>query len=480
MAFEFLTTLFSKSANSGNADIELRKNIANLLNVSPEALENFEKSYANYSINVTNKPFFELNAKDIIQKNEGITPDVADAADVSQLIDQIVNELLDKTNIWSYDGIRGKTVVNERPNNSGKIVTSDEIKKLPENIRPQLTGNLMKVDINTPSYIELINLYMQLMDNNNSNSQRRTAYNMFRQGLDILDYDPIMYQIIGTNPNSMGYWLPKLVEAIKLQDFFKIPKTKIMKVPMTVLQLTRLDYASLTRTTLDIIDKFCYEAFELDKNKDYFIKTGTYSSKFDFRNTHVVGAKEVMELGEYLLFIHHQANMMASPLNNKVIYGVSTTNEWVVREFIRDKEDCSCIYHGLPLHTEYRVFVDFDSDTVIGASPYWEPETMKKRFNNSDDSNNPDNIHDGIIYMSQEEKLMKKYNSNINSVVEKVKAFIPDVDLSGQYSIDIMQNGDDFWIIDMALAENSAFYNCVPRELRNPSPEKWIPEDLVV
>ena len=49
---------------------------------------------------------------------------------------------------------------------------------------------------------------------------------------------------------------------------------------------------------------------------------------------------------------------MAGPLSFPCIYGVSTTNEWVVREFIPDKEGNPCIYHGLPLHTEYRVFVD--------------------------------------------------------------------------------------------------------------------------
>ena len=71
---------------------------------------------------------------------------------------------------------------------------------------------------------------------------------------------------------------------------------------------------------------------------------------------------------------------MASPLNNKVIYGVSSNNEWVVREFIDDKENNPTIYNGLPLHTEYRVFVDFDKEEIIGISPYWHPEVMKENF----------------------------------------------------------------------------------------------------
>ena len=100
------------------------------------------------------------------------------------------------------------------------------------------------------------------------------------------------------------------------------------------------------------------------------------------------------ELGEYLLYIHFQALQTAGPLSKPRIYGVSTTNEWVVREFIPDLENNPCIYHGLPLHTEYRVFVDCDTKDVIGISPYLEPETMLKRFSGEEDANIPHQMHD--------------------------------------------------------------------------------------
>ena len=85
--------------------------------------------------------------------------------------------------------------------------------------------------------------------------------------------------------------------AISKQGFFKVPKTRVIKVPITLLQLSRLDYGLLTPGTMDVVDRFCYQAFGLDEDKDYFIKTGTWSSKFDFRNAKVTGAKEVRELG---------------------------------------------------------------------------------------------------------------------------------------------------------------------------------------
>ena len=37
-----------------------------------------------------------------------------------------------------------------------------------------------------------------------------------------------------------------------------------------------------------------------------------------------------------------------------------------------------------------------------------------------------------------------------------------------------MQVENDFYLIDMALAENSFYYDSVPKELRKPSSEKWL------
>lgn len=42
--------------------------------------------------------------------------------------------------------------------------------------------------------------------------------------------------------------------------------------------------------------------------------------------------------------------------------------------------------------------------------------------------------------------------------------------------MDIMQNGEDFWVIDMELAENSAFSDCIPEGKRRPLEENWIPK----
>lgn len=468
--FDMLRNVFQ----TGKSKCALTKDeVAEMLKMSPEAYEAFEKAYASNVLqtNISDN-FFDVNAKQAAEEKSGVIFNADES--LSNIINRIVGGLVSKTDKYIYDGYTGRFEIHE-----DKIldnpVTNEEILSLPEELRPQLTESLMKIDVDNRSSDVLLMNYREYLNAKDEKTARQW-YHMFRQGLDILDYDEIMYEMIGTNPNSMGHWFPKLIEAAKYQDFFKIPKTVIIKVPMPVLQLTRISYENLTRTTLDIVDNYCYEVFGLNPDKEYFIKTGTYSSKFDFRNAYVHEAKEIRELGEYLLFIHYQANQMASPFTHPCIYGVSTTNEWVVREFIPDRENNPCIYKGLPLHTEYRVFVDFDEDKILGIAPYWKPDVMEQRFGHEEDADSPHNIHDYVIYKSHEETLMKRYEDNKDLVCRELEKLILEINLAGQWSLDIMQNGDDFWIIDMALAKDSALSDCIPECLLKPVKENWLPD----
>lgn len=457
--------------------------VAELLKVSPDILEAFEKAYAKEALNDNDSNnLFDINAKQASKLNNEKTKELVSEKSLenitNDIVEKIVNELLEQTSVYTYDGENNQNTKfkTEMINfNSENRLTNIDINILPDQIKPQLSGHLMKRDIEQQAYPLLLYMYQQFKLSKKK-EDKNFYYKHFRQGLDILDLDPIIYEVIGTNMNSMGNWFPQLVKAIEKQDFFKVPKTTIIKVPLTLLQLTRLNYFELTTTTMRIIDEYCYKAFKLDENKDYFIKTGTYSSKYDFRNAHIQGTKEVREIGEYLLFIHFQALQMASPLTQPCIYGVSTTNEWVVREFVKDTDNNPCIYKGLPLRTEYRVFVDFDTNEIIGINPYWDPKVMKQRFGHEQDSDSPHQIHDYVIYQMHEDKLMKRYNDHLKTVKENIQNMLPNIDLHGQWSIDVMENGNDFYIIDMALAQNSALIECVPLEKRRQLKEDWIPK----
>ena len=450
-----------------------------ILKTNKEALQEFEKNYQQFVLESDKKQdnLFRINAKKAVKDNNLVSAESITKETINKLKkvkSDIHEELMSQTGVWSYRA--GQIDISDALPNKGILVRPEDIKSLPESLRPQLTGYYMQADVGVPSGFTALEMYKKWQDTGNVQ-----AYHIFRQGLDILDVDQIIYNIIGTNQNSMGYWLPRIAEAVKLQDFFKIPNTKSIKVPLPMLQLTRLEYESLTQTTKEIVDEFCEDIFELDRTKSYFIKTGTFSSKYDFRNAKVTGANEVKELGEYLLFIHYQACMMASPLNNVSVYGVSTTNEWVVREFIEDKENNPCIYKGLPLHTEYRVFVDFDSRKVIGINPYWDPKVMKKHFEEAAENGDMDAMHDYMIYSMHQETLTKRYEENFDKIISHMDKLLQDVTgLSGQWSVDVMQNGEDFWLIDMAWAQNSALRECIPENEIRKMEENWIPQKNII
>lgn len=424
-----------------------REEIVEILKTNPELLEQFENSYSSI-LEEKSDNFFEVNSKQAVKDSKANLLE-ENSVEVEKLVSKIVEELL-----GNYEALP---------------VHSNEINYLPEKLRPELSGKLYKKDIKASSYPIVLNYYKEFKQTGNA-----LFYHQFRQGLDILDLDPILYKIIGQNKNSMGYWFPKMTSAIDNQGFFKYPKTKIVKVPLPILQLTRLDYMSLSPTTKRIVNEFCMKAFDLDVNKKYFIKTGTYSSKFDFRNALVEGEQEVQEIGEYLLYIHFQALQMASPLNNRTIYGVSTTNEWVVREFVDDIEMNPTIYKGMPLRTEFRFFVDMDKKSILGVSPYWREDVMIRSFN--ENPQDPHKKHDYVVYKTNEAKLNKDYEENVEMLSDNILKLIKNVDrLKGQWSVDIMKNGNDFYLIDMASASESALSDCVPKGLLEKNEENWIP-----
>lgn len=445
--------------------------LAAMLKTDPDALKTFDEVYKTQvlesrELHENMLQWDTATVKAILDKKVYFSPEL------NSLIDRIVTELVPETRLYIYNAKCGGYYVKYSANRDFVTdVTNKELNRYPEKLRPQLTGKLMKVDVSEPSYKSLLQNYAEYKNAKNDR-MKMLYYNLFRQGLDILDLDDFTYQMLEMNPISMGFWLPPLVEGLYGNKFFKVPDTKILHVPITMLQLTRLGFETLNPVTKEIVNRYCKKVFHLDEHGDYFIKTGTYSSKYEFRNAHIHEPKEVDEMGEYFLLLNHLTCSMAAPTNNRSFYGANTTNEWVVREYIKDKESNPTIYNGLPLHTEYRVFVDFDTKEILGVSPYWRSDVMKGKFK---EVSSPQERHDYVVYMMHEDVLNKRYNESVQIVLAELKKVIPRIELTGQWSIDVMRNGDDYYIIDMALAENSALNDCVPKNLLRAYPQQWLP-----
>lgn len=434
--------------------------LAETIRLNPEVRRQFETSYAV----IKTEPDHPLqeNAKE--NTAQAVIPE-----QLNSLIDRIVTELVTSTEIWRYDGTTAtlkKAAEIENP------VTAEELMTIPAQYRPQLTGTLYTKDIDAETWPIVMEMYVKSRQTKDEQKAKQ-FYHHFRQGLDIMNLDPVLYAVIKKNQTSMGNWLPQIAEAVKNHPTLKIPATTIIKVPLPLLQLTRIEYESLNAVTRTIADRYCEQIFGVTETGDYFIKTGTCSSKYEFRNAHVTGS-EVHELGQYFLFIHNRQCTLAGPLNRPSIYGAGTTVEWVVRDYIADKENMPQIYHGLPLHTEYRAFADFDTKTVLGVLSYWHPEVMKNHFDSKSD---PDSIHDAITYRAAEPQLMANFEQNKFAVTAMVQKLLRDTKgLSGQWSIDIMQNGNDFWLIDMAPAQNSALSQFLPENALQEQKEDWLPD----
>lgn len=69
----------------------------------------------------------------------------------------------------------------------------------------------------------------------------------------------------------------------------------------------------------------------------------------------------------------------------------------------------------------------------------------------------------------------KNNRKGIQTILAELKKVILRIELTGQWSVDVMRNGNDYYIIDMALAENSALNDCVPSNRLRAYPQQWLP-----
>lgn len=237
------------------------------------------------------------------------------------------------------------------------------------------------------------------------------------------------------NPENMSYWLPKIqASTTKGKSVLQVPVTEIIQLDFEMWKWLRSDrytpekIAELNDFLVGKIGKF------LGKEKILFMKTGIFSNKFSFKTTVIDDKKNI---GEKLLDMYYTSMMV----------GADNTSEVVFRQMVKDKEERLRIYEGMPLHTEYRVFYDFDTKEIVGVANYWHPEVMEGNLRGEDLA----------IYLKEKHKIVDDFNTYKHKVANEVMMFMDgSSDLRGKWSVDVMKNGDEFWLIDMARMERSA------------------------
>lgn len=245
--------------------------------------------------------------------------------------------------------------------------------------------------------------------------------------------------------NDFSFWFPKVKDC-----GIKAPKTYIMQLnndPDDPLQ--RAFFMEKPEEDLEYIRQWVKTQLipELEKERllgRIFVKNARFSNKFQAKRNCIHCGTSY--LAEGIAEINYAALMLGA-------YG---THEIVVRDFIDyDSKTTACIYEGLPLRPEFRVFYDFDSGSPIFTANYWDYDYCYPRLWEATDK---------IIFEHEREKIESAFEKNKDHVQRMVADAMKNVDgLNGQWSIDIlMDEVGEFWLIDMAVAQQSAYWEQRP------------------
>lgn len=104
----------------------------------------------------------------------------------------------------------------------------------------------------------------------------------------------------------------------------------------------------------------------------------------------------------------------------------------------------------MALRPEFRVFYDFDKQKLLYTVNYWNYQYCEEHLN----------VEDKAVFSNAEAQLNKYFKQYVDEVEKLVIEHMPRAWLEGKWSIDIMMNDEnDFYLIDMALAKNSAYWD---------------------
>ena len=258
--------------------------------------------------------------------------------------------------------------------------------------------------------------------------------------------EKIGFEHSNSEENDLSFWYPKIYNL-----GFNTPRTIITNFTDEEVSLIKTGkWESLNEDK--IIERIITENHQnnpIDLDNEMFIRLGISSNKFNFDSCHI---NNISELYNKLMIV----------LDDMVF-----RLEWeekinlVLREFIKTSYSRKTIYNGMPLNTEFRVFYDFDTDTILGIYNYWDTDTMLGNLKDRNDLLN-------FVYNTND--IEKDFNELKPILTKDILLKIPNANLIGKWSIDFLYDGNDFVLIDMAHAECSYYYEKVlSKNLRNKS-----------
>ena len=252
------------------------------------------------------------------------------------------------------------------------------------------------------------------------------------------------------NENNFSFWFPKVkncgIPAPK--TFFKgLPTHK--DEPEFAARLYRAFYMENPRKDMDTVREWLNrdvipELKEMELTGHIFVKNARFSNKFQAKgNCNLYGLDG---LAQAIVNINQGAMMCEAD-------GI---DEIVVRQFIEsDRRNTPCIYEGLPLRSEFRVFYDFDKDRPVFTANYWDFDYVFPHLYEATDR---------IIFEHEKERLEEAFRGNRERVQAVVNTAMENVSgLTGQWSVDIlMDERGNLWLMYFAIAQWSAYWEQRP------------------
>lgn len=250
--------------------------------------------------------------------------------------------------------------------------------------------------------------------------------------------------------NRFSHWF----KAVKdISGPIRVPKTVVFQTPLEVVQACCMDKPEKDRKTIQqFVDQTVRPKLRecgLD-HQLLFVKNSTFSNKFSATGSCLTTS---LDLPQAIVNINQGAMMC--------IMGYDGTDELVVRErILHNSTRTATIYDGLPFRPEFRVFYDFDAKEVIFVANYWEPSYVGSHLHD---------LTDKIVWEHQAPIIQDIFEARKAEVADLVGTALQSIKgLSGPWSVDIMldrpeKEGGTFWLIDMAVAEMSAYWEQRPR-----------------
>lgn len=244
-------------------------------------------------------------------------------------------------------------------------------------------------------------------------------------------------------PNLFSKWWPAVKDC-----GIKVPKSTVFPVPPELIRHFYMETPDEDIAAVRAwVDKIVRPGLkEAGLQGLPFVKNGDFSNKFDADKSCMVRPNE---LADAIININYAAMCCGADMGGGC-------NELVVRERIQhDARVTPCIYSGLPLRSEFRVFYDFDLKKVLFTANYWDYDNVYEHLYD---------VTDKIIFDHEWERLESTFKEKKDMVEELVAEHMARVEgLSGPWSVDLMMTeAGEMYLIDMAVAEQSTYWEFRP------------------